>query len=70
MNYREIKVGDVVKRMLGGRVPMELKVSEITDDLIVCGWWKFSRNNGAEIDEDLGWNEEKTGSVITEVIQS
>ena len=62
--FDTLKVGDIVTRMLGGKIPLELKVTEITDDLIICGAWTFSKNNGAEIDEDLGWNEETTGSYI------
>ena len=27
-------------------------------------WWEFSRRNGAEIDEELGWGETVTGSFI------
>lgn len=58
----ELKVGDVITRMLGG-IPMGLKVTAI-DDFIHCGPWKFSKRNGAEIDEELGWGEKMTGSFI------
>jgi hypothetical protein len=51
----EIKVGDVVTRWLAGTIPMELRVTEITDDRIVCGGWEFDKATGAEIDEYLGW---------------
>jgi hypothetical protein len=37
---------------------MELPVTEVTDDLIVCGGpngWRFDRLTGIEVDEDLGW---------------
>lgn len=61
----ELVAGDKVRRMLGGTVPMDLIVTEVTDGLIICGWWTFSRSNGAEIDEDLGWDEKQSGSVIT-----
>lgn len=65
--FDTLKVGDVIIRSLGGLIPMELKVTEITEDLIICGAWKFSKNNGAEIDEDLGWDEKNTGSYILKV---
>jgi hypothetical protein len=62
--FDTLKVGDVVTRMLAGVIPMELKVTELKDDLIICGAWKFSKNNGAEIDEDLGWDEKHSGGYI------
>lgn len=58
-----LEPGDVVTRMLGGSVPMHLKVSKV-DLLIHCGPWTFSRKNGAEVDESLGWTETCTGSFI------
>jgi hypothetical protein len=64
----EIKTGDRVVRMLAGTVPMTLKVTDVTDDRIVCGAWAFSRANGAEIDEDLGWDENLTGSLLVEKV--
>jgi hypothetical protein len=63
-----IQVGDKVVRMLAGTIPMELKVTEITEDLIVCGWWTFDKRTGAEVDEELGWGPppkyDHTGSYI------
>ena len=64
MMFTTIEVGDIVLRLLGGSVPMRLQVTEVTEDRIICGWWTFSRRNGAEIDEDLGWDEKMTGSYI------
>ena len=46
---------------------MSLKVTALTQDRIICGCWEFSRRNGAEIDEDIGWNEQQTGSFISSV---
>ena len=62
-DFKNIKVGDVVTRMLAGKVPLELKVTQV-DELIHCGPWTFSRNNGAEIDPELGWTESVTGSYL------
>jgi hypothetical protein len=53
--FENLKVGDVVVRMLGGTIPMKLRVSEITDRLIICSAWQFDKATGAEIDEELGW---------------
>ena len=61
--FSDIKVGDIVTRMLAGSVPMELEVTAV-DDFIHCGPWKFSKKNGAEIDDDLGWDESTTGSFL------
>jgi hypothetical protein len=63
MNLQDVKPGDFVTRMLCG-TPMQLKVSEVTDDRIVCGPWKFCKKTGAEIDEDLGWGRSGTGSFL------
>lgn len=53
--FENLKVGDVVTRMLGGTIPMRLSVSAITDRIITCSAWQFDKATGAEIDEDLGW---------------
>jgi hypothetical protein len=50
---KKVKVGDGVERMLAGIIPMGLRVTEVTDDLIICGAYTFSRENGNEIDEDI-----------------
>ena len=60
----EVSVGDKVKRIIGGSIVMALKVTEVTEKRIVCGPWEFSRENGMEIDEDLGWDENGSGSWI------
>lgn len=67
---QEAREGDTVERLLGGVVPMLLKVSAVEGDIIRCGSWTFSRRNGAEIDPDLGWNENQTGSYLTGVVES
>jgi hypothetical protein len=63
-----IKPGDTVLRMLGGMtgVPMELKVSAVDEDFIHCGPWKFDRETGAEVDEELEWGPQfgVTGSYL------
>ncbi|OAI41263.1 hypothetical protein AYO40_03520 [Planctomycetaceae bacterium SCGC AG-212-D15] len=50
-----IKPGDIVLRAVGESVMMAMKVTGITEDLIICGSWKFDRETGMEEDEDLGW---------------
>jgi len=61
-----LKVGDKITRMLAG-APMKLKITEIDDKLIHCGWWAFSKITGAEVDEELGWDGITiTGSYIKE----
>jgi len=63
MELKDIKVGDHVTRNLAGAL-MELIVSDVTDDLIVCGPWEFSRRNGVEIDKECGWDELSSGSFV------
>jgi hypothetical protein len=43
--------GDVILRQLGGFIPMELIITEVTDDRVICGSWEFDRNTGIEIDD-------------------
>lgn len=50
---KSIKVGDVVERMLAFSVPMYLKVTNVTENLIEAGWWEFDPKTGLEIDEDI-----------------
>lgn len=76
MAFEHLKAGDAVMRLLGGEVPVALRVKEVDDKLIYCQpphaeWpkdqcWKFWRDNGAEVDEDLGWDGiNVTGSYLT-----
>jgi hypothetical protein len=61
-----VNVGDVVVRYLAGELRMELTVTEVTHDRIICGDWEFDQTTGAEIDEVLGWGPppKSTGSYI------
>lgn len=66
IKLQTIKVGDRVRRLLAGTVRMELIVGEVTETTIKCmsadgainleNGWTFSRQTGAEIDEELGWD--------------
>jgi hypothetical protein len=53
-NLRDIQPGDEVVRWLCGTIPQDLKVTEVTEDKIICGPWEFDRTFGAEIDDDIG----------------
>lgn len=76
MKFEHVKVGDIVTRMLSGVVPMKMEVVDVSDDLITCAvqgqeWsyqpgqgWTFDRATGAEIDEELGWGINGTGSYL------
>ena len=63
-----LKKGDTVIRMLAGMIPQEMKVTKATKDKIICDAWTFNRDNGWEIDKDLGWDGKTgvTGSFIVE----
>jgi len=65
---KELRPGDAVTRWIGGKhggVPVELKVTSVTNILIICGDWKFNRHTGGEIDSDLGWDGIRfTGSIL------
>lgn len=63
-----MKVGDQVTRILADTISMQLIVTAIDEEFIhVGGGWKFDKVTGAEIDEELGWNKERTGSYIKEL---
>ena len=62
---KSVAVGDSVVRQLGADGPeMILKVTAVIADRIICGPWEFDRRTGGEIDDDLGWDGVRTGSVI------
>lgn len=61
---RDLKKGDTVERLMGGTVIMELKITEVSGNKILCGDWEFDRRNGAEVDDFLGWSKDGTGSYI------
>ena len=64
---QKLKVGDGVIRLLAGVIPMTLTVTKVTDEKVICGPWEFNRNNGAEIDLELGWDGvNSTGSYLTQ----
>jgi hypothetical protein len=63
-----MKVGDTVHRMLGCELDMPLRVTDITEEHVVCGPWKFRRDTGGEVDEDLDWDGiRRTGSYLQEL---
>ncbi len=63
-----MKVGDKVTRMLAGSIPMNLTITAIDDEFIHCGGgWKFDKKTGAEVDEELGWGNEGTGSYLKDI---
>jgi len=47
-----MKVGDTVTRNMFGCI-MDLVVTEVTDDRIICDTWEFDRATGLEIDDML-----------------
>jgi hypothetical protein len=49
-----MKIGDTVTRMLAGVIPMQLVVTEITSERIICGAWEFDKKTGHEIDDEIG----------------
>ena len=53
MSFEHVKAGNTVTRMLAETIPMELKVTEVTEERIVCGPWEFDRVTGHEIDDQI-----------------
>lgn len=58
-------VGHFAIRNMAG-IEMKLRVTDVTEDRIICGAWEFDRATGAEIDDDLGWGPppKMTGSYL------
>lgn len=63
-HFDDVKVGDKLIRNLGG-ILIPMTVTRITDAKIYCGHWKFDRKTGAEIDKDLNWGPQGTGSYLS-----
>lgn len=69
MGFEHVRAGDVVARVLGqGGPEMELRVTAVDARLVHCGAWTFDRATGAEVDEELGWGPEGTGSYLVRVL--
>lgn len=52
MTKKKLEVGSKVTQMIGGLVPQELKVTEITEEKILCGSLQFDKTTGAEMNSD------------------
>jgi hypothetical protein len=65
--FKFVTVNDTVMRCLAGCLPaMPLRVTMVDDNFIHCGPWKFSRETGAEIDEEIGWGlTDENGDIVT-----
>lgn len=65
-DFTYLKKGDLVTRMLAGVCAVETEVTLVDDDFVYtsppgANWpieqgWKFRRSNGAEVDEELGFD--------------
>ena len=69
--FKSLKVGDKAWRRFAG--PLQCwRVTEVdeSNNTVTLGMgWKFCRNCGAEIDEDLGWNCYRTVSYLENILQ-
>lgn len=79
IGFMNVKRGDIVRRQLGGVVPMDLYVVKVDEKLIYAAVteaidpekqpgevWTFDRATGLEEDEELGWGiaQGHTGSAL------
>ena len=75
VKLNDVHVGDTLTRMLGGTVPMQLRVTRESEKFVYCATpdgtdeWTFERDSGVEYDPGLRWGTEfgATGSFITEI---
>jgi hypothetical protein len=76
-DFRHLKPGDKVTRLLGGEVTMAMQVTSVDEEVLVCaavrpdgrlfhGHWQFDRETGAEEDHEIGWGKKfgVTGSYL------
>lgn len=78
---KDIKVGDIVERLLAQKISMPMTVREIRDNCLICDpvempfwpqdYYTFDIDTGAEIDEYLEWGPQwgKTGSCLVRKIE-
>lgn len=64
MNLKNLKVGDQVTRVLAGMVEMDLTITSISLEHIICDDWIFDISTGLEIDDVLNWDSNFSGSYI------
>lgn len=71
MSFEHVREGDLVTRLVAGRLPVRLRITKIDQTLIYCGGtdesaWMFDRRTGAEVDHDLHWGPlyGRTGSYL------
>jgi hypothetical protein len=76
-DFSDVKVGDIVVRLLGGCVEMKLKVTKVDEkliyataiDAVINDAWTFDRASGVEEDDVLCWGVKHgaTGSYLISV---
>ena len=75
VKLNDVHVGDTLTRMLGGTIPMQLKVTRESEKFVYCATpdgadeWTFERDSGVEYDPELRWGSQfgATGSFVTEI---
>lgn len=58
-----VEVGDVVNRYMHESLLMQLTVTEVTEERIVCGDWEFDPKTGCELDDYI--SDIRQGMVIS-----
>ncbi len=66
--YNSIKAGDVIERMLAFCIPNYFIVESVDDKYIHAGGlgWKFDKNTGIEVDEDISVPVSYISKILTE----
>lgn len=77
-NLQDVTRGQEFIRLIGGAMPMPVIVGEQDEDYVWVGsidgripgtkeeGWKFDKRTSVEIDEYLGWTNERSGSFLIE----
>jgi hypothetical protein len=62
MTFMHLKEGDIVKRVVGDTLTMEMRVTMVDERLVHCSsrdgftdGWTFDRETGAEVNHSRGW---------------
>jgi hypothetical protein len=57
MRLADVQPGQRIVRLIGEEVEVTITVEAVSEGFIYArGGWKFRRDNGAEVDEALGWD--------------
>lgn len=66
VKFANVKIGDVLTREIANIIRVDVKVTGVTDQHVICGEWIFDKETGMEEDPEIGWGKAFgiTGSLL------